>query len=237
MHAAWNPMTGFYAQFVKPGVLTFDIGAFHGSRTAAFRELGARVIAVEPVRESVRHLFVRFHDDPLVTIVPRAVGAEEGEATIAISTPDRCASSLSPEYTAAGAACPRYAERSVAAWSETRRVRVTTLDTLIGEFGVPAFTKIDVEGFEDAVLRGLLRPLPALSFEFHPHLRGPALRSLELLRRLARYRMNYVIGEQFRWQLDRWITPDEMMTMVEQLPQQDAFLYGDIYACTASGSN
>src|SRR6185503_14073419 len=100
-----------------------------------------------------------------------------------------------------------------------RHVRVTTLDALIRDFGVPVFTKIDVEGFEDAVLQGLSQPLPALSFEFHPHLPGPALRSIELLARRGLYCMNYVLEEQFRWQLDRWVTPDEMSTILEREPR------------------
>ena len=228
-------MTGFYAQFVKPGALAFDIGAYHGSRTAAFRRLGARVIAVEPVKESVRTLFVRFHDDPLVTIVPRALGAGEGETSIALSMPYRFSSSLSPEYTQAAAGCSRYAERGVTSWREARPVRVTTLDALIRDFGVPLFTKIDVEGFEDAVLQGLSQPLPALSFEFHPHLPRPALRSIELLARRGRYCMNYVLEEQFRWQLDRWVTPREMIRILEHLPRHDQFLYGDVYARAVPG--
>ena len=44
-----------------------------------------------------------------------------------------------------------------------------TLDALIAENGLPAFVKIDVEGFELAVLRRpQTQPLPALSFEFTP---------------------------------------------------------------------
>ena len=35
-------------QFVKRGDLVFDIGAHVGDRVAAFRRLGARVVAVEP---------------------------------------------------------------------------------------------------------------------------------------------------------------------------------------------
>jgi hypothetical protein len=46
-------------------------------------------------------------------------------------------------------------------------VNVATLDSLIDEFGVPDYAKIDVEGFDLEVLRGLSRPIPLLSFEYN----------------------------------------------------------------------
>ena len=41
-------MDALYRQFVKRGDLVFDIGAHVGDRVAAFRRLGAKVVAVEP---------------------------------------------------------------------------------------------------------------------------------------------------------------------------------------------
>jgi len=40
----------FYAQFIHPGDLCFDIGAHTGERARIFLELGARVVCVEPQR-------------------------------------------------------------------------------------------------------------------------------------------------------------------------------------------
>jgi FkbM family methyltransferase len=44
-------------------------------------------------------------------------------------------------------------------------VPVTTLDKAIDEFGVSTFCKMDVEGFEVDVLKGLSKPIPLLTIE------------------------------------------------------------------------
>jgi hypothetical protein len=46
-------------------------------------------------------------------------------------------------------------------------VPIITLKSLIAHFGEPAYVKIDVEGYEIDVLRGLSWQPPLLSFEFH----------------------------------------------------------------------
>jgi hypothetical protein len=50
-------LDGFFARFLKPGDLAFDIGAHVGDRTAAFRRLGARAVAVEPQPPLARALY------------------------------------------------------------------------------------------------------------------------------------------------------------------------------------
>jgi hypothetical protein len=55
---------------------------------------------------------------------------------------------------------------------------MTTLDTLIDGHGIPAFIKLDVEGFEAEALAGLSHPAAALSFEFTTIQRDVALACL-----------------------------------------------------------
>jgi len=52
-------------------------------------------------------------------------------------------------------------------WRQQLVVPIITLDSLIAHFGEPAYVKIDVEGYEMDVLRGLSWQPPLLSSEFH----------------------------------------------------------------------
>src|SRR5258705_9740241 len=67
-------MDRLYRQFVRPGDLVFDIGAHVGDRVAAFRRLGARVVAVEPQPALANILRLFYGRDPRITIEQAAVG-------------------------------------------------------------------------------------------------------------------------------------------------------------------
>src|SRR5262244_2350038 len=67
-----------YARFVAKGDLVFDIGSHVGDRVAAFRRLGARVVAVEPQPALARTLRVLFGRDSGVALVRSAVGGDPG---------------------------------------------------------------------------------------------------------------------------------------------------------------
>src|SRR5512134_1905173 len=75
----------FYAQFMEPGALCFDVGAHAGNRVRCWRQLGARVIAIEPQADFVRVLRLLYGHDDGVEIVPLAVGASPGYAELLIS--------------------------------------------------------------------------------------------------------------------------------------------------------
>jgi hypothetical protein len=113
-------------------------------------------------------------------------------------------------------------------WDAAVEVPCVTLDRLIGDYGLPAFAKIDVEGFEDRVLAGLSRPLPALSFEFTTIARDVAQRCLDRLARLGPYGFDLALGETQRLAFGRWLSCEEMAAHLAGLPHEANS--ADVYA-------
>lgn len=191
-------MESFYKSFIHPNYLCFDIGANIGERTSIFRELGAKVITVEPQKKCVEILTEKFRNDSLVTIIPKAVGSkvEEGELFIC-NEYDEC-STLSQEFV------KTYSEVSKLNWTVKEKVQITTLDELCNECGIPDFCKIDVEGFESEVFKGLTKSIPIICFEFNQHLIHDTLKSLERIQELGNYECNYLEYEKMNLKLDKW---------------------------------
>ena len=218
-------MVRFYREFLGPGDVGFDVGAHAGNRVRAWRALGARVVAVEPQPDFVRLLRLFFGRDREVTIVAKALGAEPGTARMGISTATPTVSSMAPGWIETVAT-----DRSFAAvrWDRSVEVAVTTLDDLIAAHGEPAFCKIDVEGFEADVLRGLTRPLRALSFEYLPMAHDAALAVLDLVERSGDYRYNYSPIETMRWASERWLDAAELLELLERY--RPTGRSGDVYA-------
>lgn len=214
----------FYRQFIRPGDLVFDVGAHVGNRTAAFRELGARVVAIEPQETCLRELRRRWADDPHVTIVPMGVSDAPGEAQMHVATASTV-STLSDEWQEVAEASGRFTGIT---WEPGPRVRLTTLSALVEEYGVPVFCKIDVEGFESRVLAGLDRPIGVVSIEWVPENPRNNDASLARLAELGAREFNLSIGESNALDLPEWVDLDALRARLDQAAGTGTF--GDVYA-------
>ena len=129
----------FYARHLQLGDLAFDIGANRGIHTQQMLTRGARVLAVEPQVGLARELQRRFPD---ATIAAVAVSDEAGEATLHTRRHAGPLASLDAGWDGGN-------------WDNREIVPVTTLEALIAKHGQPALIKIDTEGFDHRVIRGL----------------------------------------------------------------------------------
>ncbi len=141
-------------KFVKPGMTVVDVGANIGYLTLLMAKIvgpAGKVYAVEPGRDNLAYLHknIELNGVRNVRILPVAAGAERQSRNLYL----RKAGTLHSLY------------ENNQAIAETMQVQVAPLDELVQEKQID-FVKIDVEGGEIDVLRGMSKIL-----QFNPGLR------------------------------------------------------------------
>ncbi len=211
----------FYRSLLPPGALCFDVGANIGHKSEVLLVAGAQVVAFEPNPLVLPELRARCGHHKNWACVPAALGAGGTIATLH-ARKSSGQSSLDPLW--AGEPIGTY------------YVPVVTLDAAIHTFGRPVYCKIDVEGWELEVLRGLTQGLRLISFEFH--LNDADARKtracLERLRELGATQANLTPAERPTFHFRDWMPvtelldwfPGDLGTSLPGMP------YGDIYVRT-----
>ncbi len=215
----------FYSGFIGAGDLVFDVGAHVGDRVAAFRRLGARVVAVEPQPALAKTLRILFGRDKGVVIEPVALGAGDGTIVLRLNLDNPTISTVSDAFVLAARDAPGWRNQI---WTKAVRTKMTTLDALVNRHGMPAFIKIDVEGFEPEVLAGLSRPSSALSFEFTTIMPDAAKRCVARCVELGYVRFNAVLGESLAFVHRQAQSAQDIVRWLEELPPEANS--GDVYA-------
>jgi FkbM family methyltransferase len=220
----------FYGEMIAPGDLVFDIGAHVGNRSVTLAGLGARVVAVEP-QPALAAFLDRHVVGGDIRLVREAVGREAGQATLHVSRRNPTVSTLSHDWIRTVGASDGFRQVN---WDREITVPVTTLDDLIARFGRPRFCKIDVEGMEAEILRGLSSALQLIAFEHLPEAPAASRDCIARLADLGDYRFNLVIGEDHRFVCPDWITGAEMLERLAPGPDAGG-RGGDVYARLLQG--
>lgn len=156
---AYTQIKNFMLNFPKSSIF-LDVGAQMGLCTLPIAAEGYRVLAVEPVLANIKMLIENLKDSDLVsrvTIFPYAAHAKETELTIFVPDEEDCAS-LSES-----------AAKHIGKPIREEKIRTIVLDKAVAtEEKDIHFIKIDVQGAEIDVLRGLEKTLgkPTLRYVF-----------------------------------------------------------------------
>ena len=216
-------MRKFYGAFVGEGDLVFDVGANVGRYSEIFADLGAKVIAVEPSPRCGEEL-ARLAKVRAIHLETCAAGDTPGRLNLRICE-DSALSTVTEEWY-------KEASRSEAhkgtQWLESLEVDVVTLDQLAERYGIPAFVKIDAEGYDDHVLRGMSFQPRALSFEYNRYLPKVAARCLETPVLSSGYEFNFSRGLEMELISENWMGGEELRENFTDFVGSEE--YGDVFA-------
>jgi FkbM family methyltransferase len=192
--------------------LIYDIGANRGVKAEIFLKLGARVIAVDPDVSNQKTLTERFlayrlRRKPIV-VVGKAVSDRNGHETFWVSEPGFEMNTLNAKWAETLEKDPARFGRTFE-FREKRQVETITLERLISTYGRPFYIKIDVEGYEPNVLKGLQTAVPYVSFEVNlPDFKSEGEQCIVRLREIAANGVfNCAIGD--RLMFSDWMSHDE----------------------------
>jgi FkbM family methyltransferase len=191
-------------------MIVFDIGANRGEFTQAVLQDGAtKVLAVEPAPKMFSVLARNFFKDTRVVPLRVAVSDSEwSEATFYECVEDGM-STLDKSWLTG--------ERAPYGDKDYREVNVygTTLDSLVKEYGMPDLVKIDVEGHEVSVLKGLTKKVGLITFEWQITRSEDVYSCLELLANLGytEYAPQYITAHAV--EPTEWFSIDGPITFEE----------------------
>lgn len=212
----------FYSQFLKKDDLVFDVGANYGNRVEIFLKLGCRVVAIEPQQKCIEYLEQRFIND--ISLEKVGLGASR-DFKVFYESDNSVLSTFSDAYIEK----VKDSRHTTTFWKPSDRIEITTLDLMVEKYGNPEFIKIDVEGYELEVLKGLTRYAGVISFEYTlPELAGDLHACLQRLHEIGYNAFNYSVGESMKFNTD-WFSYEDFAQKVSSKSFISA-RFGDIYA-------
>lgn len=216
----------FYKSFllssngVNKNLLAFDIGANKGNKAKALLQLGFKVIALEPERNSIATLKYRYGTNPNVKIIEKGVSCQEGFTDIYITQARSGLNTMNTKWKNSLHNEKENRWGKQVDFKEFYKVPLTTLENLYSEFSIPYFIKIDVEGFELEVIKGM-KSLPAyISFEANlPEFTEETITCIEMINSFSdAVVFNYSFNEKLV--VTDWLTANGMINFLKNTKER-----------------
>lgn len=200
---------------LNKNALIFDVGANEGFISDIFLSLGYNVVSVEPDLHNINILKQRFKNEKKITIEPIALGSKEGNEKIFIALNEHALTTLSTKWKAI---LENKTHRNKDEFIRDEMwVPVSTLNKLIENYGVPYYAKIDAEGFELEILKGLNRTIDLISFEaILPEFAQETIACIVHLNEInIMYKYNINVDNEFM--SDHFFTTEEVIAKINSL--------------------
>lgn len=165
--------------------LLFDIGANVGAYAQARWESGEfdKIVCVEANQIAFERLRARFQHNSNIFPLFCAASDRDNQKLTFFETQATVLSTANPDWVTKPGY--RFHGNSTARVVNEVEVLTTTLDKLIHFFGMPDLVKIDVEGFEETVIKGLNQKVPTLCFEWAQEMSDECLKTVDMLKNLG----------------------------------------------------
>jgi FkbM family methyltransferase len=183
-----------YIRMKKTEGVLFDIGANRGLYTDKNRYKYEKCILVDANPELTSGLREKYKYDKGIEVIEAIVSNKESE-TFYIANSDQI-STADPEWISQS----RFSKS--ARWSPLKGIPTISVDKLISLYGVPAFLKIDVEGYEYNVLLSLTQKVPALAFEWAEEKKSEILLTMEHLHKLGFTKFHIQMEDEYSYQVE-----------------------------------
>lgn len=226
----WNPLKSrrkqnFYKKLIQKDSLCFDVGAHLGDRVSTWLNIGASVVAFEPQPKFAKYLTKKFKDVSSFHLENIGLSGSEGKMNFNVCNRYPTLSSLQGKEWEAQ--LNKNSSLNIT-FDAIHEIEVSTLDQMINKHGVPQFIKIDVEGHEHEVLKGLTQKVACLSFEFLSFAEFNMQQCLDYMEGLGYQKFNWSYAETFEFQSNQWLNRAELESSIKGFKKKS--FSGDIYA-------
>lgn len=203
--------------------LIFDVGANLGYKSVIFLDIVKNVVAFEPSSRLCDYLENRFKTRNLI-VYNCALGSHPHFTHFYVVEDNEAYNSLNKKHIETTAY-----KRGIATINtvKPKPIKVEVLENFIKTLGIPKYIKIDVEGYELEVLKGLKTAVSVISFEANlPDFRDETVLAVKYLDELSSGKYKYNFTATLEFLNDRFVSAQDAIIFIEST----TLSYLEIYA-------